>query len=155
MEPIYLGNTNILQLPKTAFLCSSHISAEAVMKCYDWAMQQTEHGTCVISGFHSTLEKDVLHFLLKGRQPIVLVLGRKMYKHLPDALVKSLKDERLLIVSPVSQKTVRQSRPTALARNRYIIENADNIVFGCINEDSSLYPLYLKAIADGKNVNVL
>jgi hypothetical protein len=39
------------------------------MKRYDRAPAMREAGLCVVSGFHSPLERDVLHFLLKGRQP--------------------------------------------------------------------------------------
>jgi hypothetical protein len=52
-----LGNENILELEKTAFLCSRSIPASAVLKCYDWAIVQREAGNCIISGFHSQLEK--------------------------------------------------------------------------------------------------
>ena len=83
-----LGNIELLKLPKTAFLCSRRAPASAVLKRYDWATAMREAGLCVVSGFHSPLERDVLHFLLKGRQPVILVLGRAMYKQLPKELVK-------------------------------------------------------------------
>jgi predicted Rossmann fold nucleotide-binding protein DprA/Smf involved in DNA uptake len=155
MEAIYLGNQELLKLPKTAFLCSSNIAAEAVMKCYDWAARQVENGSCVISGFHSALEKDVLHFLLRGKQPIIMVLGRRMYKKIPEELAAPLNEGRLLIVSPVSQKTERHSRQTVMARNKYIIQHADHIVFGYIHELSSLFPLYQNAKDNHKNITIL
>lgn len=68
------------------------------MACYDWATQQRSAGRCVISGFHSQLEKDVLHFLLKGTQPVIMVLGRSLYKKLPEELIKPLEENRLLII---------------------------------------------------------
>jgi hypothetical protein len=40
------------------------------------AIAQRESGNCVISGFHSQIEKDVLHYLLKGNQPIIVFLAR-------------------------------------------------------------------------------
>ena len=69
----HIGNKALLELNKTAFLCSRKVPASIVLKCYDWAIQQREEGNCVISGFHSQLEKDVLHYLLKGNQPIIIV----------------------------------------------------------------------------------
>lgn len=71
-----IGNIDLLKLSKTAFLCSRKIPASVVLKCYDWAVEQRESGGCVISGFHSQIEKDVLHYLLKGKQPIILALAR-------------------------------------------------------------------------------
>ena len=75
-----LGNEKILNMPKTAFLCSRRVPASAVLKCYDWAIDQREAGRCVISGFHSQMEKDVLYYLLKGTQPIILALARGLKK---------------------------------------------------------------------------
>jgi hypothetical protein len=40
------------------------VPASVILKCYDWAIAQREAGNCIISGFHSQLEKDVLHYLL-------------------------------------------------------------------------------------------
>ena len=78
----YLGNRELLKLKKTAFLASSTISSETVLRCYDWATEMRNRGECVVSGFSSKLEQDVLHFLLKGNQPIIVVLARRMYRKL-------------------------------------------------------------------------
>ncbi|MDO9154122.1 MAG: hypothetical protein Q7U47_10550 [Paludibacter sp.] len=140
----YIGNEDLLKLPKTAFLSSRNISPQSVMACYDWATKQRDARRCVISGFHSQLEKDVLHFLLKGAQPLILVLGRSLYKQIPEELINPLKEDRLLIVSVVSQTINRQSVNTALIRNKYIIDNADEVVFGSLDEGGNLYQLYLE-----------
>lgn len=147
---VYIGNIELLQLPKTAFLSSRNISPQSVIACYDWATQQRSAGRCVISGFHSQIEKDVLHFLLKGTQPVILVLGRTLYKNLPDELIKPLEEERLLIVSVVS--TPRQSEETAMRRNQYIIENADEVVFGSLDKAGKLYPLYEEIKENKKHI---
>ena len=135
----YLGNRNLLKLPKTAFLASNTISSETVLRCYDWATEMRHQGWCVVSGFSSKLEKDVLHFLLKGNQPIIVVLARQMYKAVPMDLKEALEQNRLLIIS--TSKAVRQSRATALARNRYVCEMADEIMLVGAAEGNSLYAL--------------
>jgi hypothetical protein len=66
----HIGNLEHLKLPKTAFLCSRQIPASAVLKCYDWAIAQREAGNCIISGFHSQIEKDVLHYLVVPQKVI-------------------------------------------------------------------------------------
>ena len=132
----YLGNQNILKQHKTAFLASSTIPPDMVLKCYDWATQMAKEGKCVVSGFSSHLEKEVLHFLAKGKQPIILVLARQMYKQIPQELQSLLDSGRLLIISTSSSP--RQSKATALSRNRYICEIADQILFVSVNEKSSL-----------------
>ena len=135
----YLGNTELLKLKKTAFLASSTIPPEMVLKCYDWATQMAKEGRCVVSGFSSHLEREVLHFLAKGKQPIILVLAREIYKQIPPELQPLLDANRLLIISV--SKAVRQSRVTAHARNKYICEMADKVLFVGVTETSSLYRL--------------
>lgn len=139
MNVEYLGNRELLKLKKTAFLASNTISSETVLKVYDWATDMRNRGECVVSGFSSKLEQDVLHFLLKGTQPVILVLARRMYRTLPDELQEPLAQNRLLIIS-VSD-AVRQSKVTAMARNRYVCEIADKIMFVGVTEQSSLYAL--------------
>ena len=137
MDIQYLGNKDLLNLNKTAFLASSTIPPDMVLRVYDWATGK--HEGCVVSGFSSKLEQDVLHFLLKRKQPIVMVLARKMYKQIPQDLQSLLEDNRLLIISV--SNAVRQSKATALARNKYICEIADQIYFVGVNEKSSLFNL--------------
>lgn len=136
----YLGNKDLLKLYKTAFLASSTISLDTVLRCYDWATSRNVDKECVISGFNSLLEKDVLHFLLKSKTPVILVLARRMYKVIPEELKTPLDEGHLLIIS--TSNGVRQSKATALARNRYICEQADSILFVGITQDSSLFQLF-------------
>lgn len=154
MPPIYIGNQSLLKLHKTAFLSSRKISSNAVLKCYDWATEMRDSGRCVISGFHSKLEKDVFQFLSKGTQPIIIVLGRAMYKKTPEEWIKPLNENRLLIVS-VNANGLRHSKRLAKLRNCYIIEQADKVVFGCLSQESSLFSLYQELIEQEKDVEVL
>lgn len=148
----YLGNKELLKLKKTAFLASSTISSETVLKTYDWATDMRNRGECVVSGFSSRLEQDVLHFLLKGRQPIIVVLTRKMYKTVPKELQEAMSNNRLLIIS--TSDSPRQSKPTALERNRYVCEIADHILFVGVTEQSSLYELMQDAENSAKRISL-
>ena len=40
----YLGNTELLKVQKTAFLASSTIPPDMVLKCYDWALDKKTAG---------------------------------------------------------------------------------------------------------------
>ena len=133
----FLGNKELLNLHKTAFLASNTIPPDKVLKCYDWAT--AKHDGCVVSGFSSKLEQDVLHFLMKSNVPIIMVLARQMYKQMPQELQTLFDENRLLVISV--SNAVRQSKSTALARNKYICEIADQIVFVGVNEKSSLLDL--------------
>ena len=139
MNMEYLGNKELMNLPKTAFLASSTIPPDMVLKCYDWAT--TKHEGCVVSGFSSKLEQDVLHFLIKAKCPIILVLARCMYKVIPAELKEAMEEGRLLIISV--SNAPRQSKVTAHARNKYICDIADKILFVGVSENSSLYSIKL------------
>jgi len=125
-----IGNIELLKNQKTAFLCSRKVSASAVLKCYDWAIEQREKGVCVISGFHSQIEKDVLHYLLKGHQPIILALARGLKEKLEPEFEKPLEQGRLLIISPFEKSIKRVTEQTAEIRNKMMVELADNITIG-------------------------
>ena len=136
-----LGNTDLLKLPKTAFLCSRQVPASVVLKCYDWAIEQREKGNCVISGFHSQLEKDVLHYLLKGKQPVILALARGLKEKLEPEFEKPLEQGRLLIITPFDKSVKRVTEQTADIRNKMMIELTHNITVGYASEAGKLETL--------------
>jgi len=125
-----IGNEKILNLHKTAFLCSRKVPADIILKAYDWAIEQRDKGICIISGFHSKIEKDVFHYLIKGKQPVVIVLERyfkKRYTPFDREIKDALKANRLLIISQFSEKIKRASVKTAKKRNELMCNIADEI----------------------------
>ena len=136
-----LGNKELLKLNKTAFLCSRKVPASVVLKCYDWAIAQRENGNCIISGFHSQLEKDVLHYLLKGNQPIIIALARGLKEKIEPEFQKPLEQGRLLIITPFDKKVKRVTEQTAATRNKMMIELADNITVGYTSAGGQLEKL--------------
>lgn len=128
----HIGNYELLNLSKTAFLCSRKVPASAVLKCYDWSIVQREAGNCIISGFHSKLEKDVLHFLLKGNQPIILALARGLKERIEPEFQQAIEQGRLLIITPFSEEVKRVTEQTAAIRNKMMIDLADKIAVGHI-----------------------
>ena len=137
----YLGNKALLDAHKTAFLCSRQVGSMAVLRCYDWATDICKEKGVVVSGFQSKIERDVLHFLLRGKKPIIIVLVRKMYTAIPTEWQEAMDAGRLLIIS-TAPNAVRVSKAAADARNRYIAELSDKIVFGYIHSNSSLISIY-------------
>src|SRR5664280_1984189 len=114
----------------TAFLCSREIPASVVLKGYDWAIEQRDQGNCIISGFHSKIEKDVFHYLLAGTQPVIMALARGMKEKIDTDLKAAVDAERLLIVTPFENSVKWVTEETAERRNRVMIELADEIVVG-------------------------
>ncbi|MCX6249394.1 MAG: DNA-binding protein [Bacteroidetes bacterium] len=134
----YIGNIKLLDIQKTAFLCSCKVPASIVLKSYDWAIQQREQGNCVISGFQSQIEKDVLHYLIKGTQPIIIALARGLKKNLEPEIKYALDQDRLLIITPFYKDVKRVNVKTAELRNLLMVELADKIVIGFASESGNL-----------------
>ena len=134
-----IGNAGLMGLPKTAFLSSRKVAPQDVMRCYDWATGVRDTDKCIMGGFQSALEKDVLRFLLRGKAPVILVLARKLWNEVPEELREPLGVGRLLVVSPVS--AARVSASMAMSRNRWILENCDEDVIGSLDPNGGLAKL--------------
>ena len=135
---IYHGNQEILKNHKVGFLCSKRCPAEVVLKSYDWAKEQRDNGVTVVCGNHSQIEKDVFEILLKGAQPLILVLARGLMKQWPDAIVPEVEKGRLLVIAPFEQKIKRVSSATAETRNRHIVDLSDELRVGYVNRGGML-----------------
>ena len=146
----YFGNKEILNKHKTAFLCSRKCPADIILKSLDWAKEKKDKGECVISGFHSQIEKDVLNILLNGKQPIILVLARGMKKRWSKEIISAIEEERLLVISPFKDDVKHITQETANKRNRIMTELADEIYLAYSTKGGNLDRL-LKSI-DGKEI---
>ena len=150
MVPKYKGNKALLDRKLTAFLSSRTIATDKVMACYDWAASLNAETDCVVSGFQSPIELDVLHFLIKNKIPVVVVLARAMYVQIPDNLKEAFDDERALFVS-ISNNS-RVNKTTAMTRNKYVVNISEDVFFGMFSESSSLYEVYQYAIDNNKTL---
>lgn len=150
MEPQYSGKLELLDRKTIAFLSSRTIATDKVMACYDWATSLNAETDCVVSGFQSPIEQDVLHFLLKNRIPVIVVLARAMYKQIPEELEEAYNDGRVLFIS-ISNNT-RVNKATASIRNRYVVDLAQEVLFGMLAEKSSLNEIYQYAKDNNKKI---
>jgi hypothetical protein len=150
-----IGNSDLLKLSKTAFLCSRKIPASAVLKCYDWAIAQREAGNCVISGFHSQIEKDVFHYLLKGSQPIIIALARGLKHKLEPELIEPFAQGRILIITPFDKAILRVTEQTSEIRNKMMLDVADYITVGYANPGGKLETLLKSADKEYNKNNII
>ncbi len=146
------GNTALLELPKTAFLCSRRCPAQVVLKSYDWAIEKRNAKTCVLSGNHSQIEKDVLHYLLKGEQPIIVALARGLKKRLEQELAEVLANNRLLIITPFSSRVTRVTQETANKRNELMAEFANEIFVAYAQPNGNVERLVYRWLLKGKRI---
>ena len=134
----FYGNKEIWNLERVAFFCSQVCPATVILKSYDWAIEQRDKGVCVISGFHTKIEKDVFDFLLKGNQPIICVLARGLMKSYEPKYEKAVKEKRLLFVSPFEEIISRVSVARSIKRNNFIVEHTKTIFVAFARENGNL-----------------
>ncbi len=139
-----LGNRDLLALPKTAFLCSENIPDSAVSICHNWATGQRERGRCVITGFESKIEREVFCYLVKGVQPIIIVLAEGLRKRSDPLWTESIAQNRLLIITPFSEEVERSTPETIERRDLVTMDLADEIVFGFVSRNGNLEKLLME-----------
>lgn len=151
-EPQYKGNKDLLARRLTGFLASRTVQTDKVLACYDWATSLDPAKDCVVGGFQSSMERDVLHFLLRCKIPVVIVLARRFYKDITPELTQPFNEGRVLFISLCNLS--RTTRPNALLRNQYVATISSSVVFGMLSEQSSLFSLY-NEIKDSKPITII
>lgn len=147
------GDRKLFDGYKIAFHCSRRCPASVVLKAYDWAKMMRNEGKCVISGNHSQIEKDVVHYLLKGNQPIILVLARGLKKRVEPELAEAIARARLLIITPFRSSIVRVTQETANERNDFMAEISDELFVAYAQPNGNVYQLMIKWLKKGKKVS--
>jgi predicted Rossmann fold nucleotide-binding protein DprA/Smf involved in DNA uptake len=122
-----LGNLDLLSRPMTALFCSARCPGSVILRAYDQAANWRETGHCVISGFHSPIEKECLRILLRGEPPIIICPARGLPKRSPPEWRKPLDEGRLLILSFFPDKETRITAKLAARRNELVAALADEV----------------------------
>lgn len=122
-----LGNLDLLGLPKTALFCSARCPGKVILTTYDQAARWRDTGRCVISGFHSPVEKECLQILLRGSQPIIVCPARALPQRVPPDWKRPLAAGRLLILSPFTATASRVTTELAARRNEFVAALANEV----------------------------
>ncbi len=154
-RPLYhLGNIELLNNYKVGLLCSRKLPASIILKTYDWAIEQRDKGVCIVSGFHSKIEKDVFDILIKGKQPIILILARGLKKRREPIIDSLIEDNRLLIITPFQENIKRITEDTAKIRNEIIVSISDEIMLPYTNENGNIQKV-IKSVRSSVNIQTL
>ena len=142
-----LGNFDLLALPKTALFCSVRCPGSVILTAYDQAATWRDAGRCIISGFHSPVEKECLHILLRGTQPIVICPARTLPQRVPLELRRPLAEGRLLMLAAFRAGEKRMTTELAARRNEFVAALADELYFAHITPGGQMAKLAQRARA--------
>ena len=149
------GNAALLSRPLTAFFASRVCPATAARAGLTWALEQVHAGAAVIGGFHSPLERSVLHLLLEARNPAVAVLARDVESaRLAAPWQAAIQNGHLAVVSQVIGRH-RLDRGRSNDRNELVAALAFDIVVAHAAEAGSLAAQIAEWRRCGKAIRVL
>ena len=134
------GNKELLDRSLVAFFASRNATPHDAQLAHQWAESICQTEKVVISGFHSPLEKEVLRVLLEHKHPVIIALGRALYKRVPPNLQTAFDEGRLLFVS--FRGYSRHSWKSSEIRNWKAAGLADEIYFTPFDQTSSLSTLH-------------
>lgn len=97
------------------------------LRAYDQAAQWRDTGRCVISGFHSPVERECLRILLRGSQPIILSPARSIPTRPPPEWRAPISEGRLLLLSFFKDGPHRPTTETAQRRNTLVAALANEV----------------------------
>jgi predicted Rossmann fold nucleotide-binding protein DprA/Smf involved in DNA uptake len=124
-----LGNLDLLAFPKTGLFCSARCPGAAILRAYDQAAHWRDSGRCIISGFHSPVEKECLRILLRGTSPVIICPARDMPQRLPPEWHEPLTSHRMLVLSFFPAGMSRVTAELAKQRNEFVAALADELWF--------------------------
>lgn len=135
-----LGNESLLDRPLVALFASRDTTPEATILAKEWAYKMIESKRVIISGFHSPAEREVLKILLEADHPVIIALGRALYKRMPASLQEPYNKGLILFVS--FRNNVRSSLSNSQLRNWATADLAQEVVFAPFPPSSQLSTLH-------------
>jgi len=146
-----IGNIAVLDSHKTGLVCSEVCPGELILKTYDFVSTLRDEGSTVISGFHSPMEQECLHLLLRGEQPVIICPARSIENMRTKREWKEpLEQGRLLLLSPFDKKYRRVTATLAEQRNELVVALADRVVVPYARPGGKAEALCHKVIFWGK-----
>lgn len=136
-----LGNPALLSQPMTALFCSARCPGGIILSAYDQAAHWRDTGRCVISGFHSSVEKECLRILLRGSQPVIICPARSIPTRPPPEWRAPMSEGRLLLLSFFKDGPRRPTTETAQRRNTLVAALADDVYIPYASPGGHLQPL--------------
>ncbi len=114
----YIGNIELINLPMMAIFSSAKCPASLILKAHDYATEIRNGKIGIISGFHAPAEKEALAVLLKGKCPLIVVLGRRLENaRIPLAWRLEMENGRMLVLSPFAEYQSYVTKEISLKRN--------------------------------------
>lgn len=92
-------------------------------------------------------------YLLKGNQPIILIEARGLKKKYEPDITNAINENRLLVITPFDKSITRITAATAMQRNEFMAELANEIFIAYAAPSGKLRNLISKIGRSGKSIS--
>jgi predicted Rossmann fold nucleotide-binding protein DprA/Smf involved in DNA uptake len=148
-----VGDGSVLNTIELALLCSVSCPGSVIIKTFDAIRDIRDAGIVIAGGFHSPMERDCLHFLLRGPQHAVLSPAYGL-----DTLCiggdeqAALIEGRLIVVSVFEVDVLKATPEAAVRRNQFVSATADVLLVPYAVAGGKVEYEVQQAIARGQTV---
>jgi hypothetical protein len=146
-----LGNVKLLQTRKVGILCSRRCPGTIIVQTLDLALALRDSTATVVGGFQSSMERECLETLLRGKHPVIVCPARGVDSmRLPAAWKTAIAENRMLVASAFGAKQRRATAALAEKRNRLVADLADELIIAHASPGGQLERLCRDLVATGK-----
>ena len=136
-EPI--GNIDLLNLKKTAFVSEVLVPEWAIGPSIKWAAEHDFGNHCALCGFTSQIEKQVLMTLIRRGVPTIVALATPYCNSWPIDFVRAVAKKKTLVFSLAEFELPWMTTSALILRcNAYNIANADKVFVGFCEQKGTL-----------------
>ena len=148
-----VGNSALLRTRKVGLLCSRRCPGTIIVQTLDLALALRDTTTTVIGGFQSSMERECLETLLRGKHRVIVCPARGIDgMRLPAAWKAAIAENRMLVASTFDAKQRRATADLAERRNRFVAEIADEIILAHASPGGQLERLCRDLVASAKPI---
>ncbi len=146
-----VGNAALLQTHKVGLLCSRRCPGTIIVQTLDLALALRNSAATIVGGFQSSMERECLETLLRGKHPVIVCPARGIDgMRLPAAWKSAISENALLVASPFDGKHRRPTAELAGRRNRFVADLADELIIAHASPGGQLERLFRDLVACGK-----
>lgn len=143
------GDLDVLSLPRVGVLASRQANPACMLAAYGLLDVLADMDICVLGGWHSTVELEMLERLSKGRPMLVDLPAKGLPHYTPhQAILDGLDTGRSLLLTHCGPRSRRVERPAALRRNRLIVALSHALFVPCASEGSATAKLAAEAVSN-------
>lgn len=134
-----------------AILVSRRASPLSVVIAYDLARALRDACIPVAGGFDAPVERDCLELLLRGQQPVLVMLARPRSRFRPPpAWTEALRDGRLHLESPFAAEERGSPLANAKRRNEALVDRCEGLLVVHAHPGGGVERLALSVLAAGQ-----